>query len=124
MTLYPDTDNMTNAELFYYRTVWDERADRAKDIDYDAYVRACAMVALYTEVIRQRGARLTTELVTDFWRQYGWGSRLYWKHHNRRWQWDSDVIARTSGMKFLTRDAILAVCTYPHEETMIEAKHP
>jgi len=47
--------------------------------------------------------------ISKAWRRYGFG-RLYWKAHNRRWRWDSGIIAQakdgTARMLFTSITAI------------------
>lgn len=38
--------------------------------------------------------------------------RLYWKNRNRRWRWDSDVIARTADMYFKSWEGLEEFLTY------------
>jgi len=38
--------------------------------------------------------------------------RLYWKSANRRWRWDSDVIAKTTDHYFKTWAALEEFLTY------------
>lgn len=41
--------------------------------------------------------------------------RLYWKSANRRWRWDSDVIARTADMYFTGWEGLEEFLTYCEE---------
>lgn len=72
-----------------------------------------SLVAIEQEMEAERKARgvlWSQKNIVKIWRKYGTGNRLYWKNNNRSWQWDSDVIAKTDGSHFLTREAIVAMC--------------
>jgi hypothetical protein len=50
--------------------------------------------------------------------------RLYWKSANRRWRWDSDVIAKTDGMYFTAWEGLEEFLLYCEALEAKETKTP
>lgn len=69
----------------------------------------------YHAELKERDLHTNRAMATKCWRKYGGWKRLYWKSSNPNWQWDSDVIAKTSGSLFTSYWGVLSMCAHSYQ---------